>query len=158
MKNTGVNAESLQFRRWRPQRCTETCQAGREQWGRRECRARAQWEMGDPRQRTATTVTSVSTINGINLLIMGAGRPRRRRRARKRAISVSLVEHAESHRAKYRSILPARQAGPSSAASARRVMEMSMRCSSVRLVQYLGGVVWPMPGDRSNCGCRGRSR
>ena len=84
---------------------------------------------------------------------VGAGRPRRRRRARKCAISVSLVEHAESHRAKYRSILPARQAGPSSAASARRVMEMSMRCSSVRLVQYLGGVVWPMPGDRSNCGC-----
>ena len=34
------------------------------------------------------------------------------------------MEHAESHRAKYRSILPARQAGPSSAASARRVMEM----------------------------------
>ena len=35
LKNTGVNAESLQFRRWRPQRCTETCQAGRERWGRR---------------------------------------------------------------------------------------------------------------------------
>ena len=49
LKNTGVNAESLQFRRWRPQRCTETCQAGRERWGRRECRARAQWELGDPR-------------------------------------------------------------------------------------------------------------
>ena len=38
LKNTGVNAESLQFRRWRPQRCTETCQADRERWGRRECR------------------------------------------------------------------------------------------------------------------------
>ena len=38
LKNTGVNAETLQFRRWRPQRCTETCQAGRERWGRRECR------------------------------------------------------------------------------------------------------------------------
>ena len=87
LKNTGVNAESLQFRRWRPQRCTETCQAGRVRWGRCECRARAQWELGDHA-------------------------PRRRRRARKRAISVSLVEHAESHRAKYRSILPARQAGP----------------------------------------------
>ena len=48
LKNTGVNAESLQFRRWRPQRCTETCQADRERWGRRECRARGAcgWFMG----------------------------------------------------------------------------------------------------------------
>ena len=28
LKNTGVNAESLQVKRRRPQRCTETCQAG----------------------------------------------------------------------------------------------------------------------------------
>ena len=28
VKNTGVNAESLQVKRRRPQRCTETCQAG----------------------------------------------------------------------------------------------------------------------------------